>query len=194
MATLETFVEVPEGTAAVRWRAATVDFCRQRPLGAIGAAVVLLNLAVAVVANVISPYDPLATDYGAMLAAPSGAHWLGTDAFGRDVLTRVIYGSRTAMMVGFSCAFVGATLGAVIGVASAYFGGKVDLIIQRVMDIFLSFPLIILALAVVAMLGTGLQNVIAVIRLGIELPRIATSASARMISGNDRKMSITRWR
>ena len=181
MATLETFVEVPEGTAAVRWRAATVDFCRQRPLGAIGAAVVLLNLAVAVVANVISPYDPLATDYGAMLAAPSSAHWLGTDAFGRDVLTRVIYGSRTAMMVGFSCAFVGATLGAVIGVASAYFGGKVDLIIQRVMDIFLSFPLIILALAVVAMLGTGLQNVIAAITVPM-IPRAALVARSSALA------------
>ena len=181
MATLETFVEVPEGTAAVRWRAAIVDFCRRRPLGAIGAAVVLLNLAVAVVANVISPYDPLATDYGAMLAAPSSAHWLGTDAFGRDVLTRVIYGSRTAMMVGFSCAFVGATLGAVIGVASAYFGGKVDLIIQRVMDIFLSFPLIILALAVVAMLGTGLQNVIAAITVPM-IPRAALVARSSALA------------
>jgi peptide/nickel transport system permease protein len=181
MATVETFVEVSEPTASARWRSAIVDFCKQRPLGALGAAVVALNLLVAVLANVISPYDPLATDYGAMLSAPSRSHWLGTDAFGRDVLTRIIYGSRTAMLVGFSCAFVGATLGAVIGVASAYFGGKVDLLIQRVMDIFLSFPLIILALAVVAMLGTGLTNVIAAITVPM-IPRAALVARSSALA------------
>ena len=132
MATLETFVEVPDRTGAARWRAAVVDFCRQRPLGAIGAAVVLLNLVVAATANVIAPYDPLATDYGAMLAAPNRAHWLGTDAFGRDVLTRILYGSRTAMLVGFACASVGATLGTVIGVTSAYYGGKVENVIAAI--------------------------------------------------------------
>ncbi|HEY3067787.1 MAG TPA: ABC transporter permease [Methylomirabilota bacterium] len=154
------------------WVDVTWEFCRKRPLGAMGAAVVLLNLLVAVAANVLAPYDPVTTDYAAMLAAPSRAHWLGTDAFGRDVLSRIIYGSRTAMLVGFSCAFVGATLGAVIGVTSAYFGGKVDLFIQRFMDIFLAFPLIILALAVVAILGTGISNVI----LAITIPMIPRAA------------------
>jgi peptide/nickel transport system permease protein len=182
MATIPgTLVDVPEATAGARWRGAIVDFCRQRPLGAIGAAVVLLNIVVAIFANVLAPYDPLATDYGAMLAAPSRSHWLGTDAFGRDVLSRIIYGSRTAMLVGFSCAFFGATVGAVIGVASAYFGGKVDLVIQRVMDIFLSFPLIILALAVVAMLGTGLQNVIAAITVPM-IPRAALVARSSALA------------
>jgi peptide/nickel transport system permease protein len=181
MATVETFVTATEPGTAARWRSAILDFCRHRPLGAIGAAVVVLNIALAILANVISPYDPLATDYGAMLAAPSRAHWLGTDAFGRDVLTRIIYGSRTAMLVGFSCAFVGATLGAVIGVTSAYFGGKVDLLIQRVMDIFLSFPLIILALAVVAMLGTGLENVIAAITIPM-IPRAALVARSSALA------------
>ena len=79
-------------------------------------------------ARCIAPYDPLATDFGAMLAPPSAAHWLGTDAFGRDVLSRLIYGSRTALLVGFGASFLGATLGAVIGVASAYFGGRIDLL------------------------------------------------------------------
>src|SRR5262245_7562113 len=101
---------------------AVADFCRRRPLGAIGAFIVLGNLFVAVFANLLSPYDPLATDYGAMLAAPSLAHWLGTDAFGRDVLSRILFGSRTAMLVGFSCAMVGGTLGTLIGVAGGLFG------------------------------------------------------------------------
>jgi peptide/nickel transport system permease protein len=132
-------------------------------------------------ANVIAPYDPLATDYGAMLARPSTAHWLGTDAFGRDVLSRIIYGSRTAMLVGFACAFIGATVGAVIGVASAYFAGKVDLLVQRVMDIFLAFPLIILALAVVSILGTGIQNVIVAIAIPM-IPRAALVARSSALA------------
>src|SRR5438034_664229 len=155
----DTFADIPEVAGRrARWWAATKDFVRKRPLGAIGAAIVLLNIIVALGANVFAAYDPLATDYGAMLARPSMAHWLGTDAFGRDVLSRIIFGSRTAMIVGFACASFGATVGAVIGVASAYFGGKVDLLIQRVMDIFLSFPLIILALAVVSFLGLGVAE------------------------------------
>jgi peptide/nickel transport system permease protein len=116
-----------------------------------------------------------------MLARPSLAHWLGTDAFGRDVLSRIIYGSRTAMLVGFSCAFLGATIGAVIGVASAYFGGKIDLLVQRVMDIFLSFPLIILALAVVSILGTGVTNVIFAITIPM-IPRAGLVARSSALS------------
>jgi peptide/nickel transport system permease protein len=169
---VEVVGDIPEVGQGRRWWAAVRDFCRRRPLGAFGAAVVALNILVALTANLISPYDPLATDYGAMLSRPSVAHWLGTDAFGRDVLSRIIYGSRTAMIVGFACAFVGATVGAIIGVASAYFAGKIDLLIQRVMDIFLAFPLIILALAVVAILGTGMTNVI----LAITIPMIPRAA------------------
>ena len=164
--------EIPEVQPRGRWLPAVLDFCRRRPLGAIGGAVVAISIVTGVFANVLAPYDPVTTDYGAMLAPPNRAHWLGTDAFGRDVLSRIIYGSRTAMLVGFSCAFVGATAGTILGVGSAYFGGKVDLLLQRVMDIFLAFPLIILALAVVAILGTGISNVI----LAITIPMIPRAA------------------
>jgi peptide/nickel transport system permease protein len=179
---VEVAAEIPEVAARRRWLAVVSEFCRKRPLGAVGAAVVLINVVVGLGANVIAPYDPVATDYGAMLAPPSASHWLGTDAFGRDVLSRIIYGSRTAMLVGFACAFLGATVGAVIGVASAYFAGKVDLILQRVMDIFLAFPLIILALAVVSILGTGIGNVIIAIAIPM-IPRAAlvTRSSALAI-------------
>ena len=91
-------------------------------------------------------------DFAAMLAPPSREHWFGTDAFGRDIFSRIIYGSRTALAVGFLSSFIGSTLGAIIGVASAYFGGRIDDWIQRFMDILLSFPIIVLALAVVAVL------------------------------------------
>jgi peptide/nickel transport system permease protein len=178
---VEAAVGIPETAARRRWLAAVQEFCRERPLGAVGAAVVLINVLVGIGANVIAPYDPVATDYGAMLARPSASHWLGTDAFGRDVLSRIIYGSRTAMLVGFACAFVGATVGAVIGVASAYFAGKVDLFVQRVMDIFLAFPLIILALAVVSILGTGIVNVIVAIAIPM-IPRAALVARSSALA------------
>ncbi|HEX9445855.1 MAG TPA: ABC transporter permease, partial [Candidatus Binatia bacterium] len=102
--------------ALPRWLAVSLTFARRRPLGAAGAAVILVMLFAAVFAGFISPYDPLTTDYAAMLQAPSAAHWLGTDSFGRDVLARIIYGSRTALLVGFTASFFGATLGAMLGV------------------------------------------------------------------------------
>ncbi|HET7340440.1 MAG TPA: ABC transporter permease [Methylomirabilota bacterium] len=148
------------------------EFARRRPLGAIGAVIIVVMLAVATLASVIAPYDPLAIDFGGMLASPSSAHWLGTDSFGRDVLSRLIYGSRTALLVGFGASLVGAIVGAVLGVASAYFGGRIDLYLQRVMDIFLSFPLIILALALVAILGNSIPNLI----LAITVPMIPRCA------------------
>jgi peptide/nickel transport system permease protein len=166
-----TFAETAED-ARSGWLATVWEFSRRRPLGAIGGAIIVVMVFVAVFANVISPYDPLATDYGSMLASPSRAHWLGTDAFGRDVLTRILYGSRTALLVGLGASTVGGLLGAVLGVVSAYFAGKVDLILERFMDIMLSFPLIILALAVVSILGPGLINVIAAITVPM-VPRCA---------------------
>jgi len=120
-----------------RWVGACLRFTRARPLGAAGAAIIIVMLLAAALADLIAPYDPLTTDYAAMLQAPSSAHWFGTDSYGRDVLSRVIYGSRTALFVGFCSSFWGATLGAIIGVTSAYFGGKVDLIVQRFMDLML---------------------------------------------------------
>jgi peptide/nickel transport system permease protein len=155
-----------------RWAAAAGEFIRRRPLGAAGAVIVVVMLLVAVLATAIAPYDPLAVDFGAMLGAPSAEHWLGTDAFGRDVMSRIIYGSRTALIVGFGAAFFGATAGAILGVASAYFGGRIDLVLQRIMDIFISFPLIILALAMVAILGNNLPNLI----IAITIPMIPRAA------------------
>jgi len=164
--------ETAELGRRARWLAAVRDFARHRTLGAVGAAVVLVMLVLAVFAGPLAPYDPVAVDFGAMLAAPNATHWLGTDAFGRDVLSRLIYGSRTALLVGFGAALMGATLGAILGVGSAYFGGLVDLYLQRLMDIFLSFPLIILALALVAILGNSIPNVI----MAITIPMVPRAA------------------
>jgi peptide/nickel transport system permease protein len=155
-----------------RWVEASFRFTRHRPLGAVGAAIIGIMIAAALLAGIVSPYDPLVTDYAKMLQAPSSFHWFGTDSFGRDVFTRIIYGSRTALWIGFASSFLGATLGAFIGVASAYFGGKFDLVLQRFMDLLLSFPLIILALVVVSLLGSGMTNVIFAITVPM-VPRCA---------------------
>ena len=169
-------IEVLADVAAVepssRWLDGVRQFVRQRPLGALGAAVIVLMAAVAVFAPLLATHNPLANDYAAMLSPPGAQHWLGTDAHGRDVYSRLLYGSRTALLVGFGASVLGATLGAVLGVASAYFGGWLDLILQRVMDVFLSLPLIILALAVVVILGTGALNV----TLAIMIPMIPRCA------------------
>lgn len=155
-----------------QWLTIVVGFVRDRPLGAAGAFVILLMIIAAISANVLAPYDPLENDYGAMFQAPGGQHWLGTDSFGRDVLSRILYGSRTALWVGFCSSLCGTTIGALVGIACAYFGGKTDLFAQRFMDILLSFPLIVLALVVVAVLGSGIWNVI----LAISIPMIPRAA------------------
>ncbi len=147
-------------------------FVRRWPLGAAGMVIIVLMIGCAVLAPFIAPYDPLGTDFAAQFSPPTAAHWLGTDAFGRDLLSRLMYGARTALLVGFASAFLGATAGAILGVASAYFGGRIDLLGQRIVDIFLAFPIIILALAVVSILGTGVRNVI----MAITLPMIPNCA------------------
>jgi len=146
------------------------------------AGIAILGLMVlAGLANHLAPYDPLANDFGAMFAAPGARHWFGTDVFGRDVLSRILYGARTALLVGFGASLVGATIGGIVGVAAAYFGGTTDLIIQRLADIMISFPIIILALAIVAILGSGTFNLIAAIALSF-VPRIELVVRASALS------------
>ena len=154
------------------WGEMAMKMTRKYPLGAFGAVIVVVMIFLAIFANVISPYDPEANAFEFMLTAPDWQFWMGTDQFGRDILTRIIYGSRTALFVGFSCAIIGASVGLVLGVGSAYFGGRFDLIFQRVMDVFMAFPLIIMALAVVSIFGTGTQNVIIAITIPF-IPRCA---------------------
>jgi len=147
-------------------------FCRRELLGTFGLLLVVVIAGTGLGAELLAPYSPTANDFGAMMEAPSWQHLLGTDQFGRDLLSRIIFGARTAMIVGLSSALIGGTIGLIMGVGSAYFGGKTDLILQRVFDVFMAFPLIILALAVVAIFGTGVQNVIIAITIPL-IPRCA---------------------
>lgn len=164
--------EIEDLSGDKTWGEVTMAMIRKYPLGAFGAVIVVVMIVLAVFANILSPYDPEANSFEHMLTPPDWQFWLGTDQFGRDILTRIIYGARTALFVGFSCAIIGASIGLVLGVASAYFGGRFDLIFQRIMDVFMAFPLIIMALAVVSIFGTGTQNVIIAITIPF-IPRCA---------------------
>jgi peptide/nickel transport system permease protein len=163
------------------WARALLNFARRRTLGAAGGVVIALMLLTAIFASSIAPYEPKATSFLEQLQPPTAQHLVGTDSFGRDVLSRLIYGARTALLIGFFSAFIGSSLGALLGLVSAYYGGKVDLALERLMDIVISFPVLVLALAVVSALGNGIQNVIVAITVPI-IPRVARVIRASALS------------
>jgi peptide/nickel transport system permease protein len=171
---------------ATRQRNPIMEFARQQPLGAVSFVIIAAMMFAGIFSPWVAPYDPLDIDFAQILAAPSWEHWCGTDAFGRDICSRLIYGSRTALVIGFTSSFLGSSIGAVLGIASAYFGGKVDDWIQRFVDILLAFPLIVLALVVVAafrkfVVGGVDVNLIVAIAIPI-IPRVARVVRAAALS------------
>jgi peptide/nickel transport system permease protein len=132
---------------------AWLNVFRGFPSIAVGLVIVGLYAAMALLAPWLAPMDPIAVHSDAVLSPPSARFLLGTDGNGMDLFSRIIYGARTALTIGFLSSFIGCTLGGLLGIASAYFGGRADLIIQRFVDVMLSFPIIVLALVVVAVLG-----------------------------------------
>jgi peptide/nickel transport system permease protein len=159
----------------------TVKFIRTKPLGAIGALIIVGLLGVALFAHPLAPYDPYQADYTQQFKRPSAMHWFGTDEFGRDVLSRVMYGARIALFVGFTASFAGCAIGGLLGVLSAYAGGRVDLLMERVMDVLLAFPQLILALAIASILGPAVQNVVIAVAVPI-IPRAARVVRATALS------------
>jgi peptide/nickel transport system permease protein len=162
------------------------EFMRQQPLGAVSFVIIALMMFAGLFSPWVAPYDPLDIDFASLLAPPSWEHWCGTDAYGRDICSRLIFGARTAMVIGFTSSFVGSSLGAILGIASAYFGGKIDDWIQRFVDILLAFPLIVLALVVVAafrkfVIGGVDVNLVVAIAIPI-VPRVARVVRAAAFS------------
>jgi peptide/nickel transport system permease protein len=151
---------------------ASLGFCRRQPLGTLGIVLVLIIAVAGLGADWFAPYSPTANDFTAMTEAPSWTHILGTDQLGRDIYSRILFGARTALIVGYVSAIVGGMSGLVLGVASAYFGGHIDMLMMRIMDIMMAFPLIIMALAIVSIFGTGVHNVIVAITIPL-VPRCA---------------------
>lgn len=140
------------------------DFHRWR-LVIFGSAIIGIILICAIFAPWVAPYSPYDLDYMAMLQGPTATHWLGTDEVGRDTLSRVIFGARLSMQVAFIAAGIGLICGTLIGVTAAYFGGIVDLVLMRLMELLFSFPAILLAVVLMASLGTSVLN--AMIAIGI---------------------------
>ena len=129
----------------------------------LGAAVMLLMILLAVFAPLIAPYDPIATDWGAIRKAPSAAHWFGTDENGRDVLSRVIWGARASLLAGVISVSIALAVGVPIGLLAGYVGGWLDSLISRFTDAMLAIPFLILAIALAAFLGPSLGNVMVAI-------------------------------
>ncbi|MGI9148070.1 MAG: nickel transporter permease [Chloroflexota bacterium] len=150
--------------AASPWVAARRRFVRSRT-GLAGALVLIAVTAAAIFAPQLAPYNPTRQDFRVQRQAPSPTHLMGTDEFGRDVLSRVIHGAQASLQAGAVAASIALIVGLVLGMLAAYYGGAADNVIMRVMDVLLAFPYILLAIAVVAILGPGLRN--AMIAIGI---------------------------
>jgi peptide/nickel transport system permease protein len=130
-----------------------LDFASAQPLAAASILFIAALIVGGVFADAIAPYDPLALDFGNLLMPPSADHWFGTDNFGRDIFSRILYGARTALSIGILSALFGCMIGGMIGVVSGYFSGRFDFFMQRFIDVLLSFPIIVLAVVVLAMIG-----------------------------------------
>jgi len=135
----------------------------RNPLALAGSAVILSLIVIAVLAPIITPYEPSAIDTSNILAAPSGSHLLGTDELGRDVLSRMLYSSRISLLVGFVAVGISTAIGVFVGAVSGYYGGVLDSVLMRFVDIMLCFPTIFLILAVIALMEPSIWNIMAVI-------------------------------
>ena len=159
--------------ANITSRAGHLAFMARRyPLGAVGAVIVTVFVLTAVFANVIAPMDPTSTDAKSSLALPGGRFWLGADFMGRDMFSRIVFGARISLAVGGGATAIGGTLGVTIGLMSGYLGGAFDLLMQRLMDIMQSLPLLVMALIMAAALGPSLQNTI----IAIAIPLVPSYA------------------
>ncbi|MGO4724548.1 MULTISPECIES: ABC transporter permease [unclassified Inquilinus] len=152
-----------------------------RPATIFAALTIAVFVAVAVLAPWIAPYNPLAQSILKINQTPSWAHWLGTDQFGRDVLSRMIYGSRNSLIFGLLSPALAAMVGTTLGVVAGYFGGVVDRIISRLVDLLLAFPELLLAIIIAAALGGGFWNVVAVLTVAF-VPGFARVARAQTLS------------
>jgi peptide/nickel transport system permease protein len=154
-----------KSSALRRMRDGLFSFLRRSPMTAFWALVVAAIVVVAVAAPAIAPHDPLKSNFRTMTKPPSEKNWFGTDQVGRDTFSRVIHGSRTSLMVAFAAVLFGTTLGALWGLACGFFGGRFDLVSQRIIEFMQSFPDLILAMAIAMALGAGTWTVIVAIAI-----------------------------
>jgi peptide/nickel transport system permease protein len=160
--------------ALLRW---VLRFARRKPLGAIGGVIVLALLVMAVFAGQIAPYSYAQSIVGARMKPPSGQFWMGTDNLSRDIWSRVVYGARISVTVGFATVALATLMATAVGVSSAYLGGAYDIVVQRVVDAWISFPALVVILSLMAALGPGLFNLI------LALSILGAAGASRVIRG-----------
>jgi len=166
------------GANITGWTSRIIFFARRYPLGAVGALIVAIFILTAVFADVIAPTDPTATNSKFSLAPPSSMFWLGADFMGRDMYSRIVHGARISLAVGAGAMGLGALIGISVGLASGYLGGWFDLIVQRLLDIMQSLPLLVMAIVMAASLGPSMKNTI----FAIAIPLVPTVA--RVVRSN----------
>ena len=150
---------------------------RQNRMAFMGVVLVGILCIVAILAPVITRYEPSAINYGSLLQGPSGEHWFGTDFLGRDLFSRVVHGARISLLVGVVAVAIAMLIGVPLGLAAGFFGGAVDAFVMRLVDIFLAFPVILLAIAIMSILGPSIFNVM--IALGL----VGWTKYARLVRG-----------
>ena len=182
MAVIDHDAELAKAGANVHgWIGALLFFVRRYPLGAIGAVIMALFVATALFADQISTFDPFTTNARVSLARPGGEHVLGADFMGRDVFARIVYGARISVTIGFGAVALSTFLAVTVGVTSGYFGGWFDLLVQRLMDIMQSLPLLVMALVMAASLGPSLSNTIIAIAIPL-VPNVARIIRSNTLS------------
>jgi peptide/nickel transport system permease protein len=173
-------------SASARILGATIRAFNTNKTSWAGLLIFLAIVLMAVLAPWISPHDPIEQDIFSKLQGPSATYWLGTDYYGRDILSRLLHGARYSLIIGIAATFFAMVLGSLIGMVAGYYGGRFDLLIMQVMDILLAFPSLILGLIIVAMLGPSLTNIIIAIAL-TSVPSFARIARAPTIAVKERE-------
>jgi ABC-type dipeptide/oligopeptide/nickel transport system permease subunit len=155
-----------------RFLGGVARFARWSPLTSVALVLLIVPIVLAILAPLIAPFDPTLNQYSKLVQEPSATHIMGTDKLGRDVFSRLLYGTRISLLVAFSAVLLGEALGFLLGVATAYIGGRFDLVSQRLVDVLMSFPTLILAMLLMAGLGAGISTII----IAIAVTRIPGSS------------------
>jgi peptide/nickel transport system permease protein len=186
---MATVAPVPSGTIAIDVRslprtlpwyvAVWGQMLRRKPLGTAGGLIVLGMLLLAVFADVLTPYGYAETNLRERFIPISTAHWLGTDQIGRDVATRILYGARISLYVGFGAVAIACVIATVLGIFSAYWGGRVDILLQRVVDAWMAFPGLLILMSIMSLLGPSVLNITLVLGIaaGLRDSRIVRSVA-----------------
>jgi len=176
----------PTRTGFSRVASATLRAFNTNKTSWVGLVLFLIVVVIAILASWIAPHDPIEQDIFSKLQGPSATFWLGTDYYGRDILSRLMYGARYSLIIGIAATAFAMVVGSIIGMLAGYYGGRFDTITMQVMDILLAFPSLILGLIIVAMLGPSLLNIIIAIAL-TSIPSFARIARAPTISVKERE-------